>query len=291
MTRRTFDVVVIGSGPAGLSAAVAVAEKGLSVVSIDRMGPGGQLMNLGEIHGVAGLEEGATGPDFIATLAEKAMTGGVELAIDEVTAARTDQSGIWWVDSSEGGFEAKALVMATGLTPGTTGLEEESRFEGAGLSHCAHCDGPLYSGRPVLVVGDDAWAIEEAIALADHASSVTLVSPKPLEGAPDRMAELISRDNVALIEGTVKGFRGSDNLEHVMIEVGGNPEQAIEAHGMFLYADRRPAHGLIEPGQETAAGLFWAGDVMPDAAKNISKAIADGTEAGNNAANWANARP
>ncbi len=251
MTRRNFDCVVIGSGPAGLAAATAAAEKGATVVSIDRMGPGGQLMNLGELIGVAGLEEGATGPDLIALLAEKAMAAGVELAVDEVQAARCDDLGLWWIDTLEGGFQAKALVMASGLTPGTTGVAEESRYEGLGLSHCAHCDGPLYAGRPVLVVGDDAWTVEEAIALADYASTVTLVTTGTPDAPPERLAELMGRDNIAILEGNVSGLHGEAALERILVEAGGNPKE-IEAHGLFVYVGRKPALGLLEPGNEEA---------------------------------------
>ncbi|MEZ5854642.1 MAG: NAD(P)/FAD-dependent oxidoreductase [Hyphomicrobiaceae bacterium] len=290
MTRRNFDCVVIGSGPAGLAAATAAAEAGASVVSVDRMGPGGQLMNLGELIGVEGLEGGSTGPDLIALLAEQAMASGVELAIDEVTAARCDDLGLWWIDTLDGGFQAKALVMASGLTPGTTGVADEARYEGQGLSHCAHCDAPLYAGRPVLVVGDDAWTVEEAIALADYASTVTLVTSHTPDAPPERLAELMGRDNIAIIEGKVAGLHGEAALEKALVEAGGSVQKFIEAHGLFVYTGRKPALSVLEAGSEAAPGLFWAGDVRPETGRTITEAIADGAEAGQNAANWAAAR-
>jgi thioredoxin reductase (NADPH) len=288
MSERTFDVVVIGSGPAGLAAAAAAAEAGLSAVSIDRMGPGGQLMNLGELQGVDGLEPGATGPDLIAQLAEKAMSAGVELAIDDVQRAVPKGDG-WLVEALEDSFEARALVIAAGLSPGTTGLADEARFEGMGLSHCAHCDAPLYAGRPVLVAGDCAWTIEEAIHLAGHASEVTIVSTRDDPAPSGRMASLAGLPNASHIRAQITSLHGESTLERIVVEAGDGSRE-IEAHGLFLYTGRQPAHGFLEKEHHSGAGLFWAGDVRPGAEQTIAEAIADGARAGQNAANWVKAR-
>ena len=287
MSPRIFDCVVIGSGPAGLAAARAAAEDGLSTVTIDRMGPGGQLMNLGVLQGLPDLEPQTMGPDLIARLTEEAMEAGVELAIDDVQGVSRERAGgPWLVEALEESFEATSLIIASGLKPGTTGLEAEAAYDGQGLSHCASCDAPLYRGRPVVVAGDDAWAVEEAVELNQHASQVTFVSTGPLQAPPDRLALLTGNPNVSFLEGRITGLDGDGALAQVIITADDGRRHTVEAHGLFLMTGRVPARDFIGPGGEATDGLFWAGDVRQATGQSIAEAIADGAGAGHNAAAW-----
>jgi thioredoxin reductase (NADPH) len=287
MSGQSFDVVVIGAGPAGLEAAATVAAAGLRVVAIDRMGPGGQLMNLGVLQGVPGLDTDATGPDLLAQIADRAMSAGAEIAIDDVSSVRA--GGAFDVEALEGSYTALAVVVATGLTPGTTGLAEESRFEGLGLSHCAHCDAPLYTGQPVVVAGSDAWAVEEAIELAENAAAVTLISTEAPSASDERLAALKGHSNVKIVEGTIVALNGSDALEEVVARVS-EGEQRIRAKGLFLQTGRVPARDLVAPDVARAGGVFLAGDVREGSGRTIAEAIADGAKAGQNAIEWVRAR-
>lgn len=288
MSTRRFDIVIVGAGPAGLEASAVVAQAGLSCAAIDRMGPGGQLMNLGALIGVAGLEPEATGPDLLAQLADRAMTAGAEIAIDDVSRVAREGGG-YAIEALDGRYEASAVVIATGLTPGTTGLAEELQFEGAGLSHCAHCDAPLYAGQPVAVAGADAWAVEEALELAEHASQVTLVLDGPSTAAADRLAKLRDCSNAMIIEGRIAALEGSGALESVRI-AGPAGESRIAARGLFLQTGRVPALGLLADGLSEAEGLFIVGDAREGSARTIAEAIADGARAGQNAVAWVKAR-
>jgi thioredoxin reductase (NADPH) len=289
MSTRSFDVVVIGAGPAGLEAAAVVAEAGLSCAVIDRMGPGGQLMNLGVLSGVAGLEPGSMGPDLLAQLADRTMTAGAEIMIDDVTLVARDGGG-FAIEALDGRYAAHAVVIATGLTPGTSGLADEERFEGKGLSHCAHCDAPLYAGQPVAVAGRDAWAVEEALELAGHASQVTLLADGPLSAAADRLAKLRGCANVTIVEGRVAAFTGDEALDGIRIaEAAG--ESQIAARGLFLQTGRVPALALLGAGLSEGGGLFIAGDAREGSGRTIAEAIADGERAGQNAVAWVKARP
>jgi thioredoxin reductase len=287
MSDQSFDVVVIGAGPAGLSAAAEIAEAGLSCVTIDRMGPGGQLMNLGVLQGMPDLEPGAMGPDLLASLAERAMTAGADIAIDDV--ASVDWTGGFVIQALDGRYRAKAVVVATGLTPGTTGLEGETRFEGAGLSHCAHCDAPMYAGQSVVVAGRDAWAIEEVIELAGYASDVVLVADGPLEAPPGRLAALRSLPNAAVVEGRIITLNGSPSLESIVV-AGPDGERVAPARGLFLQTGRVPALGLLAPGASRPEGLFLAGDVRDGVGHSLGEAIADGARAGHYASDWVRTR-
>ncbi len=301
MTRH-LDAVVIGAGPAGLTAARVIASAGLSCLLIDRMGPGGQLMNMGEVHDVPGLDPGSTGPDLLSKLLDEAMTAGAELAVDEVTGI--DGGTPWRIAAAEAPVTATAVIVATGLGLGTTGVDEEPLYEGRGLSHCAICDGPLYAGKRVVVAGSDDWAAQEAIDLAAVVEHVTLVSDGTLADVTlERRAKLETLPNLRMLPGRVAALTGIDSLEAIVVETaGGSPR--IDAGGLFVFSNRRPATdflnghlhttqaGLIEVGHgqhSSAAGIFACGDVA-NPAERIAMAIADGEKAGQNAVRWVQSR-
>lgn len=294
MTRH-IDVVIIGAGPAGLAAGRAVGEAGLTCLLIDKMGPGGQLMNMGVVHDMPSLEPGTTGPDLIGMLLEEAMTAGAEFAVDEVTGIEGD--GPFSIEVSEGPITATAVIIATGRGKGTTGVVNEGDFEGRGLSHCANCDGPLYAGKRVVVVGSDRWAVQEAIDLAGMVQHVTLVSDGPLGAlSASQRAALDGASNVTFTEGRVTKLAGDGALDTVTVGAA-----RIPAAGLFVFSDRRPATSFLgdlvyavmnsyievgrDGGQTTKLGIFACGDVAePD--DRITVAIADGAKAGHSAARW-----
>lgn len=286
MSPRSFDVVIVGAGPAGLEAAATVAEAGLRCIAIDKMGPGGQLMNMGVVIGMPDVEAGTMGPDLLAQLAERAMSAGAEIAIDDV--ARVRSSGDFTVEGLDGVYRAKAVVVATGLSQGTTGLADETRFEGAGLSHCATCDAPMFSGKVVAVAGHDSWAVEEAIELAGHASQVALVADAPLRAANDRIELLRALGNVVVVDGRIMGLEGADALEGIVIE-GAAGQRRVETRGLFLQVGRCPAKDFLDNNLANAGGLFLAGDVREGSDRTLTEAIADGARAGHNAIRWARA--
>lgn len=301
-----LDCVVVGAGPAGLAAAAKVGEAGLRCLSIDAMGPGGQLMNLGRLHDCPDLPEGTTGPDLLGLLVERATTAGVEMGFGEVRRIEDAGDGTWQVATDEDMWRTRAVVVATGRTKGTTGLADEARYEGRGLSHCANCDGPLYKDQPVVVHGAGPWALTEALELAEIASEVTLVmAPAELEalaaGQSERLFFAETKPNLAIVRGQVAGLVGGEQLAAVDVEVPEGSE-TVSARALFLLAGRRPATapvgGLVrlddggavvaDAGQGSASrpGIFAAGDVASGRAESIPQAIADGERAGQNAVTW-----
>ena len=281
-----WDVVVIGAGPAGLAAATAVAEQGLSCLVIDRMGCGGELMNLGPLHDCPDRAEGTAGPDLAATMMEAAMTAGAELGSGEVAALAGGTP--WVVTTDEETHEARAVILATGLAPGRIGVEGEEGYEGQGLSHCAACDGPLYRNQPVMVVGSDRWARQEALDLAATCSAVTLVTlgeaVPPLAG-------------VRVLDGSVVALEGAGGLEAVLVQQGGETER-VPARGLFVQCNRRPALGFLPDGVALDASghavvdaalqcsmplLFAVGDARAGSDDTVMQAVADGRQAATSA--------
>lgn len=286
MAAKTFDVVVVGCGPAGLAAATAVAEAGLACLAIDRMGPGGQLINLGGLHDCPEAGDGMTGPDLVAVLADAALQAGVEFGIGEV--AGITGSGPFALATDGDSYGARAVVIATGLGPGSTGLAEEARFAGRGLSSCAHCDGPLYRDQPVIVAGGGAWAVQEAIDLAGMVGRVTVVIG---EADATARAALAAAGNVEVVVGRITGLAGDDGLETVTVATEAGARD-LPARALFIYTDRRPETALLGSLAASASatpGLFSAGDVRAGARERITDAIADGRRAGQNAASWVKA--
>lgn len=276
----SFDVIVVGAGPAGLSAATGAARAGLKALCIDKLAPGGALINLAELHEVEGHEDG---PQVASRLTDEATEAGVELGFGEVV--KLSGAGPWTVETADGErHTGRAVVIATGLAKGTLGLPEESRFEGLGLSHCASCDGPLYAGRPVVVAGTDGWAPREAAELQVVAGDVTIVG-KPAASLPDGVHHL---------DGRIVALEGGDGIESVVVETGG-ARKSIPASAVFVYVGQAPAaefvaetlardatgHIVVDDGGRTSAvTVFAVGDVRAGARHYLADAIADGQRAG-----------
>jgi thioredoxin reductase (NADPH) len=277
-----WDIVVIGGGAAGLSAAAAAVGLNLSCVVIDRLGGGGELMNLGSLHD---QDEPLTGPDLAARLLENAVTAGAELEIGEVTRLAPEGDG-WRVTTDNGQYDARAVILAIGLGPGTLGLADEDSYEARGLSHCAACDGPLYRGEPVVVAGTDRWAVQEARELAAIASEVTLVTQGGTAPASD---------GFAVISGRIIGLEGRPGLDAVTVQPDdGSAPKRVTTQAVFVQTGRRPAAGFAPKGlgcgqdgrlvaddaqQSSLPGVYAAGDARAGAERTLGFAMEDGRRA------------
>ena len=296
MTKH-LDAVVIGAGPAGLTAARVIAAAGLSCLVVDKMGPGGQLMNMGVVAELPGLDPGTTGPDLLGRLLDEAMAAGAELAVDEITGIGGGTP--WRLAAAEQPVTATAVVIATGLERGTLAVGDEELFEGLGISYCATCDGPLYAGKRVVVDGGDDWAVQDAIGLAGIAAHVTLLTETGMNAAPVRATAFAALPNVAQLTGRIIEIGGDPALAKIVVETGSGA-RVLAASGLFVCARRKPAAGFlggllhITPGghieaghdQHTSrAGIFACGDVESPSPR-IALAIADGEKAGQTAVHW-----
>ena len=275
-----WTIVVIGGGAAGLSAAAAAAGLGQSCLVIDRMGGGGELMNLGALHGI---DDDLTGPDLMAQLLDGAVSAGAELAVAEVTGLTPVPEG-WRITTDDETHTAQAVVLAVGLAPGTLGLDNEAAFEGQGLSYCAACDGPLYRGQSVIVAGSDRWARHEAEELAAMACQVTLVTENETTSAIQ---------DVTVIEGRITALDGTSGLDAITIQAG-NDTRRLETAIVFVQTGRRPALDFIpaELARDTTGrlmvdhtlqcgmpGIFAVGDCRSGSARTLAAAMEDGRRA------------
>jgi thioredoxin reductase (NADPH) len=264
-----WDVAVVGAGTAGLVAARTAAERGLRVVAYERLSPGGQLVNLTTLHD----HPGGTGPELVSRLTAAAEDAGVRLAYAEVTRVHPGRPAR--LETTDGEVTAGAVVVAAGLSAGRLGLPGEEALAGRGISTCAGCDGPLFRGRAVAVVGDDEWTAEEALELAGYASAVTVLVPGEPRWSAARAARLAADGRVEVVTGAaVTALRGEGVLSGVVVRTADGARELAVA-GVFPFVDRRGPAGLV-------AGL--AGDARAGAEQSLAAAEADGRAAGEAAA-------
>ena len=279
MDTPTHDVIVIGAGPAGLTAATEVARAGLKCLCLDKLAPGGVLINLGELHD---FDEIFTGTQMASLLTDDAAVAGVEIGFGEVT--KLSGSGPWIVETADGErHTARAVVVATGLNKGRLGLPNEDEYQGQGISHCAACDGPLYAGLPVVVAGADGWAAFEAQELIGLAGTVTVIGSPPDE----------KPEGITFIDGRIVGLEGNNGLQSIVVE-SGTSRNTVSASAVFVYVGQSPAaeflpetlardasgHIVIdEDGRTSVPSVLAAGDVRAGGRPYLSDAIADGQRA------------
>ena len=291
-----WDVAVVGAGVAGLTAARVAAEAGRRVIAYDRLSPGGQLVNLTAVHDYPEPGGSAESWALISELVAQAEAAGVTMSFDEVTRVHAGTPAR--LETAGGEVTVGAVVIATGLTNGRLGLPGEESLVGRGLSTCAGCDGPLYRGKAVAVVGDDEWTAEEALELAELASAVTVLVPGTPGWSAERGERLTAADRVEVLTGaTVTGLRADGVVQGVTVRTG-DGEREIPVQGVFPYVGRRGPGELVagvpadeagaliaEDGVRTAVPtVFVAGDVRAGAGQTLVAAVADGAAAGEAAA-------
>lgn len=280
-----FDLVVVGCGIAGLTAARTVARHGGRVVAIDRLAPGGQLINLGAVHEFPGLPDKTTGPDLAGRLLEEAMDAGVDIRYGEVTDVLVGDSAIV-VKSEAETLSGRSVVGATGLGPGRFDIAGAESWAGRGVSECASCDGPLYAGLKVAVVGDDDWAAYEALELAEITSGVVLLAPSTRPGWAPGLAQRLGEAVEVRTGVAVTALEGSDRLSGVRLDDGSE----LSVSGIFPLTGKLPRgeafgddlvrddHGRL--GESRDRGVFVAGDVRQGSVPYLVAAAADGLRAG-----------
>ena len=296
------DLAIIGAGAAGLAAAAAAAAKGLDVLVIERMGAGGQVMNVERIMNFPGQPQGISGFELGPLLQEKAEEAGAQFLLDTVLQVVPAEGGIRLQCEGETVL-AGAVLVAAGSVRKKLGVPGEEQLEGRGVSHCASCDGPLFRQQAVCVVGGGDSAFGEAAVLAGHASKVTIVfrGGQP-HAQPELLAEVAALPNVTLVPNAeVVEVTGQQAVTGVRLRTPQTDGRAIEAEGIFVYAgleaDRGFLPGLLErDGQgrirtddqyrTSLPGVFAAGDIRSGAAWLLAAAAEEGAAAARAAAHY-----
>ncbi|MDP8940511.1 MAG: thioredoxin-disulfide reductase [Actinomycetota bacterium] len=305
MPERTYDVAVIGSGPAGYTAALYAARANLDVVVFQGFEMGGQLMLTSDVENYPGFEEGIMGPDMMDKFEAQAARFGAEMRPDNVE--RVDFSErpfkLWDEDGDEP-VMAKSVIIATGAKAKWLGLESEQRLMGRGVSGCATCDGFFFKDKRVAVVGGGDTAMEEANFLARYASEVVLIHRRDTFRASKIMLDRAWKNPkiTFLTDTVVEEILGENSVEGIRVRnAKTGEEETLQMDGFFTAIGHEPATklfagqvemdegGYILQKQHTMTsvpGVFAAGDVSDTRYRQAVTAAGDGCMAAIDAERW-----
>jgi thioredoxin reductase (NADPH) len=286
-----YDVLIIGGGPAGLTAGMYAARAGLKTMLLEAGMPGGQASTTDWIENYPGFPGGVSGIDLMSKFMEQGMNFGLEMNTTYVTGTNLNEN-IKIVQTEQGDFEGHAVIICSGATWRELGVEGEKRLRGAGVSYCATCDGAFYKNKEVVVVGGGDSALEEAIFLTKFASKVTIVHRRD----QFRAAQIIQKRAEAnekisfKLNAVVFSIEGEKKVEKVILKnVDTGALEEYPTDGVFIFIGTLPnaslvhvekdSHGYIltdEALVTSIEGVFAAGDVRKKALKQVSTAVGDG---------------
>ena len=292
-----YDLIIIGSGPAGLAAAVYAQRAKLDTLVVEKaMVSGGQVLTTYEVDNYPGLP-GIGGYDLGLKFREHADRLGAQFAEDEVLNIEDGGRGaVKGVVCQGNTYEARALILATGAVHRKQGVPGEEELAGAGVSYCATCDGAFFRNKVTAVIGGGDVAVEDAIFLARMCSKVYLIHRRnELRAAKSLQENLLSLDNVEVIWDTVADSINGDGMVKSLslTNVKDGQKRELEVQGVFIAVGISPEskafeglvdmdHGYIRAGEDTvtsAPGIFAAGDVRTKSLRQIITAAADGANA------------
>ncbi|OIO69378.1 MAG: thioredoxin-disulfide reductase [Zetaproteobacteria bacterium CG_4_9_14_3_um_filter_49_83] len=298
-------LIILGSGPAGYSAAIYAARANLKPVLIQGMQVGGQLTTTTDVDNYPGYKNGVQGPEMMEDLKEQAERFGTEMIWDEITS--TDfSSRPYTLTGNEGVYTCDALIICTGASAMYLGLPSEEAFSGRGVSACATCDGFFYRGKDVCVIGGGDTAVEEAIYLSNICNKVTLVHRREELRAEKIMQDkLFSVENIdvrwnSVLDEVLGDDSGVTGVRLKSTSDGSTDEFAV--HGVFIAIGHRPNTGflaaqmeldgsgyIITKGKSTATsipGVFAAGDVADPTYRQAITSAGEGCKAALDAERW-----
>ncbi len=273
-----YDVIILGSGPAGLTAAIYTARARLKTLVLSGNLPGGQLMTTSDVENFPGFPNGILGPQLMLNMREQAARFNA-IIIDDSATQVDFKHRPFRILTTDNEYETDAVIIATGATPRKLGVAGEDRLGGKGVSYCATCDGPFFKGQDLIVVGGGDSAIEEAIFLTKFAKSVQVVHRRDRLRASKIMQEhAFANPKIRFRWNTiVKEIHGNDRVEGVLLhDLKSNEDEQVACGGIFIAIGHEPNtsifKGQIELDEQgyikvvnhtrtSVEGVFAAGDV------------------------------
>ena len=300
MENRIYDMIVVGGGPGGYTAALYAARAGLDTLVIEQLYAGGQMAQTHKIDNYPGFPEGIDGFSLAQQMEQQAKQFGVNTANTRVKQLQLEGQ-LKRIETEDGSFLARAVVIATGATPRKLGLPREQELTGRGVAYCAACDGMFNRGKTVAVVGGGNSAVAEALLLSRVAQKVILIHRKDtLRAEKLYHAQLEERENIEFRWNTrVAALLGEEKLTDLRLQnVNTAEEEELRCDGVFVSIGRVPAselvrhqleldeNGYIPAGEDTATGIpgvYAVGDVRTKRLRQIVTAVADGAVAAHEA--------
>lgn len=281
-----YDIIIVGAGPAGLTAAIYALRGNKKVLVLESRTYGGQIVNASKIENYPGIQE-ISGFDYATALYNQVTSLGGEIKFEEVTKIEKDKSII----TTSNTYQAKSVIIATGAENKRLGVPKEQEFVGKGVSYCATCDGNFYRNKTVAVVGGGNTALEDAIYLSNIVEKVYLIHRRDsFRGEDAYVEELKNKDNVEFIlNSNVVGLNGENLLESIEVETEGK-KNTLNVNGLFIAVGQKPNNdrfsNVVEldngyiastDGVHTSTtGIYVAGDTRVKDLRQLTTAVSDG---------------
>lgn len=291
----SYDIIVVGGGPAGLTAAIYARRAEKSVLILEKNGFGGQIAWSPRVDNFPGIPS-ISGAELSDRMFSQALDMGAEAELLEAVGLRRSEAGLV-VITPEGEYTAKAVVLATGAQHRKLGVPREDELAGNGVCYCAVCDGAFYKDRPVAVAGGGDAALQDALLLSNGCSKVYIIHRRSeFRAEAANVRALMARPNVELcMSCRVTALEGGDELEGVVIEsVDGGQRRVLDVDGLFVAVGYEAGNaafagvtaqdsaGWFVTGEDCAAGtpgVFAAGDCRAKAVRQLTTAVGDGAAA------------
>ncbi len=291
-----YDVIIIGSGPAGLTAAIYTGRARLKTLVLEAKGIGGNAALTDKIDNFPGFPFGIDGNDLMENFRKQAERFDVEIKMEEANSLAVDPAGIK-VTADQNTYISKTLIIATGATRRQLEVKGEEDFLGRGVSYCATCDGAFFHGLSVAVVGGGDAAVKEALHLADIASHVYLIHRREgFRANETAMAKLRAHENITLVlNRVVERIEGQEFVTQLILKnVTTSEQEVLNVDGIFISIGLVPDNKLFRDFVETREGyiaadgnmrtsrpgVFAAGDIIYKSYRQVATAVGDGALAG-----------
>jgi len=291
-----YDIVIVGAGTAGLSAAIYGVRAGKSVLVLEEKTYGGQIINTPEVENYPGIPK-ISGFEFATNLYNQAIDLGVEVKLEKVKTVEIIEKNNKNVITDSGEYICNSVILATGAKNRPLGVDREQQLIGAGISYCATCDGMFFRGKDVVVVGGGNTALEDANFLSNYCNRVHLIHRRDQFRGEEKLVErLRDKDNVEFVlNSRVIELKGQDMVEGVVLEnVQDKSLKTLSCQGVFVAIGQMPDNerysqlveldnkGYIVAGEDcktSAPGVFAAGDCRTKTVRQLTTAAADGAVA------------
>ena len=303
-----YDIIIVGGGPAGLTAAIYALRARRSVLLVEKMVIGGQVTQTDNIENYPGFES-ISGPELSMKMYEQAEKLGLKTVYSDVKSMSLE-GDVKKIETFDGAFESKAVILAMGAVARSLDIDSEREFRGKGVSYCATCDGNFYKNKVVAVVGGGNSSVGEALYLSNLASKVYLIHRREEFRAEEVVMQKVNEiaettGKIEIITNTVvKDIEGNGKVESIILtNLAEKTEKEIPVDGVFVAIGRKPDTALLEGVVEldpsgyiitneemytNVAGVFAAGDVRKKGLKQIVTACSDGAIAATEAVEYIN---
>lgn len=296
--KSPFQLIIIGGGPAGLTAGIYAKRAGIDTLLLEKAVPGGMITMTEIVENYPGFPDGISGVAVGQKLEAHARKYGLDIVFGNVIKLE-QMKGLFKVSTEEHSYSSKTIIIATGSTPRKLGIKGEDTYTGKGVSFCATCDGPFYKDKNVAVIGGGNGALEEALFLTKFAKLVTIIHRRDRLRA-DKVLEDRAKANPKIffkLNSVVEEIKGDNKVRSIKLkDLDSDQSSSINIDGAFIYAGYEPNTGLIrdlakledtgcvitdDALRTSVDGLFAAGDIRKKTLRQVVTAAADGAIAAN----------